>query len=84
MSERAPSRGGAAGMLLLFSVVVFAIGLGFDFGLNSGRAFWPGAEQGARAVIALIAIVAVAALGRLMRLALGRTVKGDGRGGDQP
>lgn len=84
MSVPTPSRGGAAGMLLLFSAVVFVIGIGFDLGLNSGRAFWVGAEQGARALIAIGAVFAVVALGRLMRLVLARNEKGGGRGGDQP
>jgi hypothetical protein len=84
MSEHTPQRGGAAAMLLLFSVVVFVIGIGFDFAFDSGRAFWIGAEHGARAVIAASAVLIVVALGRLLRLALARGGKGGGLGGDQP
>lgn len=76
-----PARGGAAGMLTLFAVVVFAIGLGFDLTLSNARAFWIGAEQGARALIAVGAVVAVVAAGRLLRVVLGRG-SGDTHGRD--
>ena len=82
MSEPKPPRGGAAPMLIMLSVVVFAIGLAFDLGLNQSRAFWIGAEPGARAVIALAAVLLVVVASRLLRMALGRSEQGGGRGRD--
>lgn len=84
MNQITPPRGGAAPMLFLFSLVVFAVGLGFDLALNRGRAFWLGAEHGARAVIAAGAVATIVLAARLARLALMRDKSGDGRGLDQP
>ena len=70
-------RGGAAGMLILFSLALGAAGVAFDFGANRTRAFWVGAEPGARALIGFAAIIMVIVAAHVLRLILAR---GPGKG----
>jgi len=67
-----PSRGGIAGMALLFCIAAGGAGLGFDFAANSGPSFWVLESPGARGVLGagLAAILVVGA--HLLRLLLGR------------
>jgi hypothetical protein len=82
MSAPSPSRGGAAGMLLLFSVALAVAGFGFDFFVNGAtRAFWFAAEPGMRGLIALGAVLVFIAVGHLMRLVLRRRGTGGELGG---
>jgi len=76
-------------MLFLFSVVVFAAGLGFDLMRRDVSAFWIGAEPGARAVLGALAGIIVLAAAHVLRLVLGRPIadapnKGARRAGDHP
>ena len=85
-APQAPQRGGGIGVLFLFAIVIGGAGLAFDLILNHERAFWIGAEPGARAVLGAVAGIAVVAAGHLMRLVLGRAEnRTEGSGdGDQP
>lgn len=82
MTSPNPPRAGAAGMLILFSLAIGVVGMGFDFGANRARAFWVGAEPGARALIGLVAIVIVVVAAHLLRLTLTRRSPLKGEGGD--
>lgn len=75
-------RGGAAGMLILFSLAIGVVGMGFDFGASRTRAFWVGAEPGARALIAVGAIVLVILAAHVLRLTLARRPPLKGEGGN--
>lgn len=60
-------RGGAAGMVVLFSLAALGAGLGFDFAARQS-AFWIGAEPGGAAAIGAGAVAFVVLAGRLIRL----------------
>jgi hypothetical protein len=80
-----PSRGGIAGMLLLFCVAGGGAGLAFDFLSDSGQDFWILQAPGMRALIgaAVGALLLVAA--HILRLLLGRKVnEGEARAGLRP
>jgi hypothetical protein len=80
-----PSRGGIAGMLLLFCVAGGGAGLAFDFLSDSGQDFWILQAPGMRALIgvAVGALLLVAA--HILRLLLGRKVnEGEPRAGLRP
>ncbi|HVV32629.1 MAG TPA: hypothetical protein VHC73_05310 [Vitreimonas sp.] len=80
-----PSRGGIAGMLLLFCVAGGGAGLAFDFLSDSGQDFWILQAPGMRALIgvAVAALLLVAA--HILRLLLGRKVnEGEPRAGLRP
>ncbi len=82
MTNPPPPRGGAAGMLILFSLAIGVVGMGFDFGANRTRAFWVGAEPGARALIGVVAIALMIIAAHLLRLTLARGPPLKGEGGD--
>lgn len=70
-----PSRGGIAGMLLLFCVAGGGAGLAFDSLSNTTPGFWILEMPGARAAIGVgVALILVAAA-HLLRLLLGRKVE---------
>jgi hypothetical protein len=69
-------------MLILFSLALGAAGVAFDFGANTARAFWVGAEPGARALIGLAAIIVAIVAAHVLRLILARRpLKGERRDG---
>jgi hypothetical protein len=71
-----PSRGGIAGMLLLFCVAGGGAGLAFDFLSDSGQDFWILQAPGMRALIGAAVALLLLVAGRLLRLLLGRKVEG--------
>ena len=84
MSQHAPPRGGAAGVVFLIAIVLGGAGLAFDL-LHHQRGFWLGAEPGARAVIGAAAAVIVIAAAHGVRLLLGRAHRSkEGGDGDHP
>jgi len=69
-----PSRGGIAGLLLLFCVAGGGAGLAFDFASNSDRGFWLLEAPGMRAAIGAGVAVIMVLAAHLLRLSLGRRV----------
>ena len=76
-----PSRGGIAGVLLLFCVAGGGVGLAFDFISNSGGNFWLLEMPGMRALLgAAVAIVMVLGA-HVLRILLGRKAGGEPNAG---
>jgi hypothetical protein len=75
-----PSRGGIAGVLLLFCVAGAGAGLTFDFMSNGGGNFWLLEAPGMRALIGAAVAVAMVLGAHVLRLLLGRKV-GEGEPG---
>jgi len=77
-----PSRGGIAGMLLLFCVAGGGAGMAFDFTTDNGQAFWILQAPGMRALLGVGVAVVLVAAAHLLRLLLGRKVsEGEPRAG---
>jgi hypothetical protein len=69
-----PSRGGIAGMLLLFCVAGGGAGLAFDFLSDNGPGFWILEMPGARALVGGVAAAVLVLAAHVLRLLLGRKV----------
>ncbi|MFT3726297.1 MAG: hypothetical protein QM759_00520 [Terricaulis sp.] len=77
-----PSRGGIAGMLLLFCVAGGGAGLAFDFLSDNGPGFWVLEMPGARALLGAAVALVLVLLAHVLRLLLGRKVsEGEPRAG---
>jgi hypothetical protein len=80
-----PSRGGIAGMLLLFCVAGGGAGLAFDFANANGSGFWILQAPGARALLGAGVAVLLVIGAHFLRLLLGRTAsEGEPRAGLRP
>jgi hypothetical protein len=80
-----PSRGGIAGMLLLFCVAGGGAGLAFDFLSDSGQDFWVLQAPGVRALFGVAVALALVVAAHALRLLLGRKVsEGEPRAGLRP
>ena len=80
-----PSRGGVAGMLLLFCVAGGGAGLGLDFLSDNGPGFWILQMPGARAVLGVGVTIVLVLAAHALRLLLGRKVnEGELRAGLRP
>jgi hypothetical protein len=80
-----PSRGGIAGMLLLFCVAGGGAGLAFDFLTDNGPGFWILQMPGARGVLGVAVAIVLVLAAHAFRLLLGRKVsEGEPRAGLRP
>ncbi len=79
------SRGGVAGVALLFCVSAGAAGLAFEFMRNAPGAFWLLAEPGGRAALGAGAVTAIVLIAHAARWLLARREgKGGADVGDHP
>jgi hypothetical protein len=79
------SRGGVAGMALLFCVSAGGAGLAFDLLRDAPGAFWLLAEPGGRAALGAGAVTAIVLIAHAARWLLARrTEKGGRDAGDYP
>lgn len=80
-----PSRGGVAGVALLFCASGGAAGLAFEFIRNAPGAFWIMAEPGGRAALGAGAVTAIVLIAHAARWLLARREeKGGADVGDHP
>lgn len=75
-----PARGGVAGMALLFSVAVGAVGLLVDFMTDPAGSRWLLTQPGARAALGVAVALALLACVHVVTALLGR--RADDGGGD--
>lgn len=77
-----PSRGGVAGLALLFCATAGGVGLAFDLLRDAPGAFWILAEPGGRAALGAGAVTAIVLIVHAARWLLARRAEKGARDGD--